>query len=192
MAAIDWDTVRTSVASAAATALLVTLAVEYFAKPRLEVRKERMLDMVRARKELISSIVGISLAAQMLVQPLPDDIDPAVRDTFQAEQERHYARLRETSVGLFDNAGKYVGAYPTVRIQTFVMDYVTTLYGVVVSSRTRRRQAEIIIMLTKSFTTAIDPGRWWRVPSGALAMMEAERLMAGVREPAADPRPSAV
>jgi hypothetical protein len=35
------------------------LAIEYFAKPLLEARKERILDVLRARRELLSVITGL-------------------------------------------------------------------------------------------------------------------------------------
>lgn len=50
MPSINWDTVST----AGATALVVTLAVEYVAKPRLEARKEAILDALWRRDRVLS------------------------------------------------------------------------------------------------------------------------------------------
>jgi hypothetical protein len=72
---INWSTVWT----AGATALFVTLAIEYVAKPRLEARKEQILDALRARGEVKALVTRMSFAAMRYVQDLPDGVDSQLR-----------------------------------------------------------------------------------------------------------------
>jgi hypothetical protein len=68
---INWDTVST----AGATALVVTLVVEYVAKPRLEARKEAILDALRSRREVQALVLRMTVAAQRYAEDMPDGVD---------------------------------------------------------------------------------------------------------------------
>lgn len=141
MAVIDWGTVATALATAGA----MTMTVQYFAKPRLDVRTHRTVEMVRVRQQLVESLISIYTSASSAAEPLPEDLDDEVRATFAAEQERQYGRMQEACRDLFDNAGKYVAAYPGKGNRTLIQNGIETLYGVaVMSPPTRPRQVETV------------------------------------------------
>jgi hypothetical protein len=149
-----WD----AVLSAVFTALLVTLVIEYFAKPRLEARKERILQLVRTRHALGDAILQIGLASRVLVNELAADAPPDVVDAFNCEQERQYQRLRDKVLQLFDDSGTYVRIYVDP-IRDDLMVLVMSLYRVILSPRTRKRQAQMVIVPVDAAMPIIDPVR---------------------------------
>lgn len=156
--------------------MIVTLAIEYLAKPRLEVRKERLLDVARKRRELIAAILDLALAAAFLVEELPKDLDPELREAFRVERRRRYEHLRELTQKLSDNAAQYASVYVGPQ-QKLLIDFLACIQGAVLSKRTQARKAEIIKGLATPMTTALDPGRIWRVPAAVMAIDEARRLI---------------
>lgn len=88
LSSVDWNTVRT----AGATAVFVTLAVEYIAKPRMEARKERILEDARLRRDLVTAIMDLTLSAAILITDVPADASAEVKQTLREERRRHYER----------------------------------------------------------------------------------------------------
>jgi hypothetical protein len=154
---INWDAVKT----AAATAGCVTLVIEYAAKPRLEARKEHHLDMVRTRRALLAKLLDLSMAAQVIGAELPNAAGPDVHQSLREERERQYGRLRAGVTELYESLGKYVRVYRDPR-QTDLINIVHAMYGVVLSTRNKRRQAELIIELARTAWRIFDHS--WRRP----------------------------
>jgi hypothetical protein len=106
---IAWNTVQT----AAATALLVTLVIEYAVKPQLEARKERHLEALRTQRRFDSLLIDLAVAAGVYIT---DDTTAygfaVVRGKLQAERARQYDRMQNLVTELFDNLGKFAGSYP--------------------------------------------------------------------------------
>lgn len=156
---INWNTVLTSVV----TAIVVTLLVEYAAKPRLEARKERILDIVRARRELGAALIPIAQAADMLLaDPLAEPLKDApreLREKFRAERQRGYDRMQGQIQQLMDNVGRYAGCYPSLHMN-LVMRFVMCAWGVMISLRTQHEQARIIKALVEQMATALEPSLW--------------------------------
>jgi hypothetical protein len=152
---INWDTVQT----AAATAVFVTLIVEYFAKPRLEARKERHLETLRTRRTFITGVAELAMAANLLTLDLPNDAERKLQRNFQEERDRQYARMCARVVDMFDGVGKYAAAYREP-VMSELFAYVMCLYGVVISTRSKRRQAEIIKELGPAAVAVFEPSRW--------------------------------
>jgi hypothetical protein len=171
MPSINWDTVATS----AVTALLVTLAVEYAAKPRLEARKERILGAHRSRRELSAAITSIALPAAFLAIDLPRDVMGEVRDSLLAERKRQYERLRAQAEALVDSMDRHAGTFPGPPMK-LVMSYISTVQGVMLSTRTRHDKAGLIHELSKQIAMILD-GRWWQTPARVRAVWELDRLV---------------
>lgn len=174
---IDWN----AVLNAALTAVIVTLAIEYLAKPRLEVRKERLQHVARTRRELIASIVDLSLAAAFLVEEIPKDLRPELRDALRTERRRRYENMRELTQTLFDNAGKYGAAYMGPP-QALLIDYLLCIQGTVLSMRTQAQKAKIVKDLSTPMVTMLAPGGIWRLPAVVRAIDEVRRLIAATQE----------
>lgn len=169
---LDWNVVL----NAAITALVVTLAVEYLAKPRLEARKERILAALRARHELLAGMANLYMSAEFVSIEVPAGPDRQSRETLAAERQRHYGRIQELSQHLADNAGEYARTY-IAPVRALVFDYIFLVRGVVLSGSTRRRKAEIIKKLSTP-TGMIISHRWWQVPTAVRAWFDVKHLMA--------------
>jgi len=168
---MNWDTVLTS----AGTAIAVTVAVEYFAKPRLEARKERILSAHRSRDELIAALVPIAQAAEMLLGETPKDVSREMRDRFRAERQRQYDRLQEQVQHLYDDVGRYSGTYVSTYMN-LVMRFVMNAQGVMLSARTQHEKARLIKAMTVPMATVLSPS-WRRLMAVARAKAEVVRAM---------------
>ncbi|WP_146159621.1 hypothetical protein [Allonocardiopsis opalescens] len=97
MAAID--SLITTVLIPAAVAVCTTLLVEYFAKPWLEARKERILEAHRARREAAAVGRRIYFDLGRLEDPVPEDMPEPNRTTLvnevKAKRESILADSRE-------------------------------------------------------------------------------------------------
>ncbi len=152
---ISWDTVAT----AAGTAVFVTVVVESFAKPRLEARKERHLETLRTRRALVTAVVTLTMAARMSVTELPDDAEEELRRRWRDEQLRHHDRLRTLVTELFDNLGRYAAAYPDP-IRRDLIRYVVCMRGVMLSTRAPHAQAEILRTLGRPAAAMLTVPAW--------------------------------
>jgi hypothetical protein len=152
---ISWETVAT----AAATAVLVTLVVEEVAKPRLEARKERHLETLRTRRDLVTAVVTITMAARMSVTELPGGAEDQLRRRWRDEQQRHHGRLQTLVTELFDNLGRYAAAYPEP-IRRDLIRYVVCMRGVMLSSRPQHVQADILRSLGRPAAAMVAASGW--------------------------------
>ena len=148
---VNWDTVAT----AGATAMFVTLVIEYLAKPRLEARKERILSHFRDRRDLGVLVTKISLAARRFTEPMPDDVEPKLRETWNRERDRQFTLMRELVLKLSDDVDRYARVYRNP-VRELLIKYAFTLHGVVMSLRSRHRQAEIVGDLGVPMAIVID------------------------------------
>ncbi|GAA1290432.1 hypothetical protein Psi02_15390 [Planotetraspora silvatica] len=177
---INWDTVTTS----AITALIVALSVEYFAKPRLEARKERILELLRGRRELKAALISMSVATSILTIELSLDMKPAAYQALRDEQTRQYQRLWEQIQQMVDNIGRYAGPY-VWKARDLVIQYVLCLYTVMMSTRTRAEKAATIQSLIKPMAAVMDaapPWFFWRMPAQIRAWGEVNRLIAAAMQ----------
>ncbi|GAB2918119.1 hypothetical protein ACFMQL_20195 [Nonomuraea fastidiosa] len=174
--AINWDVVVTG----AMSGIIFNLALDYFAKPRLEARKEEILEAHRSRRELLATTIRITYAAAFVCGDMPDGVDPTVRGNVYVEQDRQYERLQEEVQRLADDVGRYASTFPSPLL-ALVNGYVTTLQGVLLSARSRTEQAAVIQQLAGAMAiTLSSPRRWqfWKVVARGRALMEARRLIA--------------
>lgn len=140
----ELDRLGEIVLTALVTSSIVALTVEYVAKPRLEVRTHRTVEMVRVRQELVGTLISVTFSAIVAGEMLPGDLDDENRATFSAEQDRHYLRMQQACRDLFDDAGRYLAVFPGSSAEALIMDGISTLYGVVMSPRPRARQVELV------------------------------------------------
>ncbi|WP_327591387.1 hypothetical protein OHA25_60670 (plasmid) [Nonomuraea sp. NBC_00507] len=152
---INWSTVATS----ALTALIVTLGVEYLAKPRLEARKERILDALRARRELLTSLTVMAVAADAVRTKIPHGIDATVRERLVVERTRQYDRLRDEAQRLGDTLPRYVSVF-VGPVRTLLVSYASTTWGLLLSAQAQYQQAETIYEMTQQLATVLDGPRW--------------------------------
>lgn len=187
MRAINWNTVVTS----AATAIIVTLAIEYFAKPRLEARKERILGVIRTRDELLAVITKLSIVAKMYGDDLPATAPQDLQRRVKEEKDRLYESLEQQTRQLMDDIARYARAYPG-RFRDLLIEYTGTVHGLMLSMRSRQRKTAHIAALGTPIATALEvPPRWqpWSWARMVMAQEEVAAMIAAIEDeiPAATP-----
>lgn len=178
MPAINWDTVVTS----GLTAVIVTLTIEYAAKPRLEARKERILDQLRARRELLAAITKLTLSAQMYREELPSSAPQDLQRVWADERRRHFDDLQQQARQLLDDTPRYAQAYHH-RFHDVLIGYATTVHAIVTSMRQKHRKATLIADLGIPVATALEvPPRWqiWNVVRMYSAQQQVRRALAKI------------
>ncbi|MBG0818921.1 hypothetical protein [Planomonospora sp. ID82291] len=171
---------------AGVTSIVVTLLVEYAAKPRLEARKERILDAVRARRKLTATLLDIGLAAAVLREDLPAIADPVVQQKVRAERARQYKRLEELGQELVDGSGRYLVTLLGLP-RRLTANAAFAVLGVLMSARTRRDQAEAITGLVTPLATVLETPLWRLLKRGRAAL-ELTRQLAAIQEPSSEER----
>jgi hypothetical protein len=186
MAAIDWDTVAT----AGATALLVTMAVEYLAKPLLEARKERILEALRARRDLLTLITKMTLAARKYIERLPDSAGSDLQKIWLAERNRHYDLMRQYALQVSDDFDRFAQAYNNRQVNEVLARYTFCVHGIVLSLRPRHRQAELIWRLGEPMAAVIEMPPLWRVKAWARSQDKVRQLVAEIEDASAPELPA--
>lgn len=143
-------------------------------KPRVEANKERRA----AQRELMSRLVGLSLSAGVLAEELPKDMSREVRDRVRGEQVRQEERLRLIVQQLFDDSGRFIAVY-WGPLRQLLVEYIMCVHGLMLSSHTRVRKAQIIKELGVPVATALDPERQrpWYALGNVRALREASRII---------------
>lgn len=85
MDAVSWSTVTYSALISVGVSVLVTLAADLFARPRLEARKEDILERHRARRQFRGLVRRVTVSASALAQPVPTGLDTRQREVFVNE-----------------------------------------------------------------------------------------------------------
>jgi hypothetical protein len=183
---INWNTVQT----AAATAGVVTLLVEYVAKPRMEARKERILAAHRSRRELLDLIADLTQSAGVIGTEIPTGADRKLQDKIRDERRRQLERLETKAIDLFDNVNTRYSASYVGPIRDQVVAYASCVYGILLSPMSQRRKAELITSLGEAMIGILAPN-WWRPTRHSEARTKLSALIADAETPPDDKRNTA-
>ncbi len=160
-----------SLLAAALVSAAVALSVEWFAKPRLEARKERILGRYRARDNVWRALNSILLAAAMMksARTQMDDIQAAGAGVVPATRA-------------LEEAFREVMPFTGGRIIDLMASYVGTVRGVMESDRTWREKGELLAACTPLIMDVLGgPGQgplyWARWRYRELRAREAEAVM---------------
>lgn len=85
---MSWPTVAVSATLSAGVSALVALAADYFARPGLEARKERIMERYRARRFFATELLRVQVAASMMCSGPPPDLNSSDRQKYDAEMKR--------------------------------------------------------------------------------------------------------
>lgn len=185
---INWNTVATS----AATAIIVTLVIEYFAKPRLEACKERILGVGRTRQEVLAVITKLSIVAKMYGDDLPATAPHDLQRRVKEEKDRLYQALEQQARQLIDDVARYAGAY-SGRFRDLLIAYAGSAHGVMLSMRPRQRKAAHLAALGAPIAAALDvPPTWqpWAWVRMVLAQEKVARTIAEIEAEIPAPSPA--
>ncbi|KAB8181808.1 hypothetical protein FH608_050785 [Nonomuraea phyllanthi] len=155
---VNWD----AVATAAVAAIIFNLALDYLAKPRLEARKEEILEAHRLRRELLASAIRITYAAAIVSAVIPDGADSTVRGNVYVEQDRQHDRLQAEVQQLADDGSRHAGTF-LGSLLNLVVGYVSALQGLLMSARPRTDQAVEIQKLAGAMAIALSSPRRWQI-----------------------------
>jgi hypothetical protein len=86
---------RSAVSVSLVTSTLVTLLIEYIAKPSLEARKERILESRRARRKLVGLLADILIVAGGLSADAASGMTPEQRRIFEGRLREAKPRIVE-------------------------------------------------------------------------------------------------
>ncbi|MBG0818776.1 hypothetical protein [Planomonospora sp. ID82291] len=172
--AINWDTVATS----AATAVVVTSMYDYFVRPRQEARKERIAEQLRARRELLAVLAYTAQSASVVLLEPPPDATTAVLEKLRDQRQRQYERMQEHVQSLFDDVTRYASTYVLLP-RDVLIECVCCMQGVLMSSRSRREQARLLHAFTYQLAVIFSYAGWRLIARGK-ALMKTRRLLGEV------------
>lgn len=150
---------------AALTSGVVAFGIEWLFKPRLEARKERLLELHRKRRAFESQMTTIMVniakwSAVELPGRLPENVaSRLMRDKTAAEQQVD-AAISAMNEDIFD----VVFAYATQRIRNLIIRYIFVVRLVLLSDRAQPDRWSILLDLTQSAHAWLF-SRFWRFRS---------------------------
>ena len=165
------------------TTVVTTLVVEYLVKPRLEARKERILQVFKVRAEFLERVVTMSLAAEAILLEPPPDSRQDLRNALQAQRDRQYGRLQDMTQELVDNAGRYGAAFGWPIMNETLFPYIFCMHGVMLSSRARSVKATVVRAFGKPIVNALEKPPWWRILRPVFATRQVKVLIARAEDP---------
>lgn len=174
----DW---ANTVLVSALTSGVVALGIEWLAKPRLEARKERILQLHRARwtfeADVLAVLANSAKLSEAVAQRLPRDLKEEVRRAIRDEIGRAVQQLDNATREMSDTLADYGFTYPTAQVQGRIVQYVSTARGIQISDRTLAEKAEILKEITAPLHTWLFGPRW-RFRSRYRALMELPGILA--------------
>ena len=147
-----------SLLAAAVVSAAVALGVEWLAKPRLEMRKERIFRRWRARDDVWRTLHRILLAAAIMknTQSQPEDVQAADAGIIPATQE-------------LEEAFREVMLFTSGRDIDLIASYVGMVRGAMKSDRTCGQKGELLFACTPMIMDVLGgPAQkplywaWWR------------------------------
>jgi hypothetical protein len=150
---------------------LAALGIEYAAKPRIEARKELLLEGYRRRRELLGHLDTISMIAG------------SWSELSAGERDRQWQRLAAMTESMFDNAWLYATSYRRVFRQfgrpsafDLIGSYVYTARGVFLADRPRAEVVGALGELTGPLSALLSAG--WRVRARLRALSQMSAVLA--------------
>jgi hypothetical protein len=170
------DVDASTILTAAITSAFVSLGIEWAAKPRLEARKERILQGHRAREAFRRDVIQVSVRAAKLNQPWPRSGTEEQRRALRDEKQRIYEQMEAATQTIADTVADYCLTYPTARIRNLISWYAAVVHGIVISDRTQADQAAIVRELSESLYDMLFV-RWWHLLHRERQMRELKTVL---------------
>jgi hypothetical protein len=155
----------------AAVSGLVALAIEYAAKPRLEARKEELLELHRRRRELKAMLLKINTLAAMWA-PYVD----AHASELDSEMSRALEQLDQMTCKLWDDIEWYAGTFSSLQVfnrpslQNLVIQYILGARAIYLSDMPRPDKLRILGEISEPLQVAFAE-RWPITKGRALARL---------------------
>jgi hypothetical protein len=173
-----------TVLTAGVVSAVVSIFFEWIAKPRMDARKERILNDIGNRRKFENNLLRLEVASGMWAQfKYPASATRQTKEAIDAERQRAYQQIDNTTKGMADDLGFYALTYFGVRMRPLktsvpemISRYVYCVRGVYLSNRTYTTKAEIIRKLTGPMRTFLFGGKlhWLRRVN---ALFEMQKLL---------------
>jgi len=121
--------------SSAGLSVIVTLIADYFARPGLEARKERLLDRYRARREFQGLVNRILVSASAMSSDPSVSMTPAEAAIFSVQIDQQRVAVRDAANRLQDTATGFLMA-ESPRVRQVAARATGWILGIAVSGKT--------------------------------------------------------
>jgi hypothetical protein len=165
-----------TVVVAALTSGAVTLGIEWVFKPRLEARKERMLELHRKRRkfelQMVTVMINVAKWSDLdLSSERPDTVTRLlIQDRDTAEQQID-ATIAAMNVEAFEIAAPYLEP-----IRSLVIRYIFNMRMIHLSDRPQSDKWPLLLELTKNAHVWLFDGTW-RIRKRGKAMFRLRRAL---------------
>jgi len=173
---ISWSTVGVSTGLSAIVSAFVALLADFFARPGLEARKERILERYRAKREFRGLLSRVVVASSSMLSPAPANMTAAQQELYTGE----VAVQRESVVALsrdLQNRSVDFLLYESPRVRKLTSWIVGSMRGVAISDKEDQQAAAEILVLTSPLMDLLALSRWHYLKRRSLRRM-AEKLIA--------------
>jgi hypothetical protein len=97
--------------SSAVVAGVVTIGLEWVAKPRMDARKERILETIRSSRKFENNLLKLEVTAGMWAQhQYPPNATRATKEAIDVERQRAFQQIDDTTREMVDDLGFYARA----------------------------------------------------------------------------------
>jgi hypothetical protein len=159
-----------TILTAALTSGVVTLGIEWLFKPRLEARKERLLELHRKRHTFEAQMATILInIAKWSALELPDGLSETVSARLAEDKDAAEQKIESVAAAMNDEIFDVTFAYATKRIRDLIIRYIFAVRLVQQSDRTQEEKWAILLDLTQAAHTWLF-SRLWRARSRGKAM----------------------
>lgn len=193
------NTVVSTVLISALVSGVVAIGIELVAKPRMDARKERILNDHRNRRKFEDNLLRLRVMSGMWTESdYPENLTVEQRERVEGEIERTIQRMDDVTREMVDDLGFYALTYLNVRIPRvdttmpkLISRYAYAVRGVQLSERSFKVKAKILHELTVPIHTYLFGSKWH--PSRRInALVELPKLLdkytsAGGSEPVVQP-----
>lgn len=155
------ETLVTAAIVSATVATIVALSVEWAAKPRLEVRKERLLQKARARRDAVKNLLRVREMAVRLShhRRLGAASKPENRAAYSTLYRGFHENLLK-ALDAFDAAFMEVASPPRDKLYGPTTSYLGSVMGIAKSDRSLADQGWLIALLTLPLLEMWTVPRW--------------------------------
>lgn len=143
---------------AAITSAVVALAIEWAAKPRLEARKDRILEYAKARREILLQLSLITMSAASLNADI-SELDSAERRKLLSVLDEQRASVVAAS-GTIQQALAVVGFKTRPQIREVIARTIGLTRGIAISEKLREQAAAELMAVSSLALDLYHAPRW--------------------------------
>jgi hypothetical protein len=153
----------------------VTLVADFFARPGLEARKERILERHRAKREFSGLLGLILVAATAMIPDPPAQMTGSEVEIYRSEQGAQRERILAASLELQDRAVGFL-MIESPRVRKVTAKGLGWVRGVAISAKANNLAGAEILVIASPLADLLSTPRW-RVIRRIRRLASAESLI---------------